>query len=453
MSRFIPIDPHVGHSDVFASIARSAIACPTTVTGGKVSELHSEFQIPHWLGSAAGDMYLGIHELASMSSESINTPASLRATGEFAGASCRVVQCTWRDLARASRYSGFGDSTTERMRKVLQGLALVRQTLYERHVEIGGCQWLTWDEVGRHPMIVLNPRSSWLLGMSRAELRRNPVTFLSLDERDQLLDGEARQLHLWLSTWIWPRAGRPRSISEETLARHIWKGDPCATTTARRYTRLRSILQRFNGLGGRWSVTMAKGKVSITCESRRPAPALATDSGSAAPSAECPGNDRGKESNSSRAPFSPAPYVSHAAGPANQELRPGDVVRTETPSEDGRGNRAPHYYVVLGPVDHDQRRGCSGGYLAVYTTSLKNGMSGGPTEFTESECAACRFRKRCRYDPYSIVHYPAPDLHRVQKTGGRLPRTSLAKLMARIDKVGGWMHVREYSPTPYFAYA
>jgi hypothetical protein len=453
MSRFVRIDTHVGLSDVFASTARSATVTPVTVTGRNVSGLHSEFQIPQWLGPSTGDLYVGIHELASTSAESINTPASLRATGEFAGATCRVVHCTWRDLARVSGFSGFGRSTAGTLRENLERLALVRQNLYERRVEIGGCQWLSWDVVGRHPMIVLNPRSSWLLGMSRAELKRNPVTFLSLDERDLLPDGAARQLHLWLSTWARPRADLWRPIYETTLATHIWKDVPGGTTTGRRYTRLQSILRSLDGLGGRWAVKMADGKVLIRCEPRRSAPAPATDSGSAATSSENAGGDVGKESTSSCAPSSSAPALHRDAAPAIQEFRPGDVVRTETPSQDGRGNRSPHYHVILGPVESDQRRGCNGGYIAVYTTSLKSGMSGGPTEFTESECAACRFRKRCRYDPYAIVHYPAPHLHVVHKTGGRLPKASLAKLKARIDKVGGWRYVREYSPTPLFAYA
>jgi hypothetical protein len=129
------------------------------------------------------------------------------------------------------------------------------------------------------------------------------------------------------------------------------------------------------------------------------------------------------------------------------------VVWTETPRRDGRGNEAPHYFVILRPVETDPRHCSSGGYLAVYTTPVKDGLSGGPTEFSDSDCSACRFRKRCRYDPYSIVHYPAQHLGIVQKTGGQLPNASLARVTARIDKVGGWRYAQEYSPTPILAYA
>lgn len=282
MNRIVRIDTHVGLSDVFASTARGASMTPVTVTGGNPTGLHSQFQIPHWLGPSAGDLYVGIHELASMSDEYVNTPDSLRATGDLAGAICRVVRCTWRDLARVSGFSGFGSSTAGTLRENLERLALVRQNLYERRVEIGGCQWLSWDVVGRRPMIVLNPRSSWLLGMSRAELKRNPVTFLSLDERDLLRDGAARQLHLWLSTWARPRAGFWRTIREATLAAHIWKDDPGGTTTGRRHTRLLSILQSLDGLGGRWIVKPAGGTVQVKCEPRRSAPAPVTSSGAGA---------------------------------------------------------------------------------------------------------------------------------------------------------------------------
>ena len=275
--RYVRVDPHVGLANLIAVTAPSTVQRHQVIIAGDVERVHSRFSITGWLSPADGDVYYGILALATASTETTAPWEQLKATEGFAAMPCRVVRCSWRELARTAGCNSYGKSTGKQLRASLLRLGRVRQSLYERNIEIGGTQWLAWRFSRGGALIVLNPRASWVLGLSRKELSKHPVTLLSLEERTQLNDAEARVLHSWLSAWARPKPGRVWKITKARLAGHVWKDNPGGTTSARRQVRFTKLLARFDNLGGRWHVTVNDGVVEVRCESLRQSRAVPLD--------------------------------------------------------------------------------------------------------------------------------------------------------------------------------
>jgi len=95
-------------------------------------------------------------------------------------------------------------------------------------------------------------------------------------------------------------------------------------------------------------------------------------------------------------------------------IKVGNVVLIPCPSLEGTFNIGEHFLIVvevnlgLGFVD------------AIYTTSLKNGESGGKYQFLPEERAAAKFPKESRFDPSRRIRYPLDELLTLGKVTGHL---------------------------------
>ena len=107
----------------------------------------------------------------------------------------------------------------------------------------------------------------------------------------------------------------------------------------------------------------------------------------------------------------------------------GDVILAPCRGDRGEELR-PHWMVVLG-VDED-----TGEVLAVFTTSIKEGMLGGQYAFTEEERSAAGFPKPSRFDPNTVWLYTKDVHHLISRsdTARRLPKRMLSRITFAVLK-------------------
>lgn len=107
----------------------------------------------------------------------------------------------------------------------------------------------------------------------------------------------------------------------------------------------------------------------------------------------------------------------------------GDVILAPCRGERGEELR-PHWMVVLEVEEGTED------VLAVFTTSIKEGMPGGQYAFTEEERAAAGFIKPSRFDPNTLWLY-AKDVHhliRQPDSTRRLPRKMMSRIFFAVAK-------------------
>ena len=107
----------------------------------------------------------------------------------------------------------------------------------------------------------------------------------------------------------------------------------------------------------------------------------------------------------------------------------GDVILAPCRGDRGEELR-PHWMVVL-DVDEDTRE-----VLAVFTTSIKEGMSGGLFAFTDEERSAAGFVEPSRFDPNSVWSYAKDVHHLISQPGStrRLPKRMLNRIRLAVMK-------------------
>ena len=107
----------------------------------------------------------------------------------------------------------------------------------------------------------------------------------------------------------------------------------------------------------------------------------------------------------------------------------GDVILA--PCRGDRGDELrPHWMVVL-EVDESTEE-----VLAVFTTSIKEGLPGGQYAFTDEEQAAAGFLKPSRFDPNCVWLY-AKDVHHLigqPDHTRRLPKRMLSRIKFAVIK-------------------
>ena len=107
----------------------------------------------------------------------------------------------------------------------------------------------------------------------------------------------------------------------------------------------------------------------------------------------------------------------------------GDVILA--PCRGDRGDELrPHWMVVL-EVDES-----TGEVLAVFTTSIKEGMPGGQYAFTEEERAAAGFIKPSRFDPNSVWLYTKDAHHLISQPDStrRLTKRMMIRILFAVAK-------------------
>ena len=107
----------------------------------------------------------------------------------------------------------------------------------------------------------------------------------------------------------------------------------------------------------------------------------------------------------------------------------GDVILAPCRGDRGEELR-PHWMVVL-DVDED-----TGEVLAVFTTSIKEGMPGGQYAFTEEERSAAGFIKPSRFDPTTLWLYGKDVHHLISQPDStrRLPNRMMSRIFFAVAK-------------------
>ncbi len=107
----------------------------------------------------------------------------------------------------------------------------------------------------------------------------------------------------------------------------------------------------------------------------------------------------------------------------------GDVILAPCRGDDGYELR-PHWMVVL-HVDPED-----GAIYAVFTTSTKEGLSGGQYSFTEAERVLAGFQKPSRFVPERVWKFAPGVHHLIQRpaTAGRVSSLTLDRIASAVYK-------------------